>query len=59
MFEVRYIKNDVVNKHIDVTPDTLLDLLKAHRDKEITILNVEDTQHRSFNFESLITNLKL
>lgn len=59
MFEVIYIKNGAHISHINVTPDQLLELLKAHLDKKITIYNVETTEHRSLNFESLIKNLKL
>lgn len=59
MFEVRYVKGDVSNQHISVNPDTLLTLLKAHKRKEINILAVEDENHYTYNYESLIENLKL
>lgn len=59
MFEVQYIKDGTINKHINVTPDILLTLLKAHKDNNINIIGIENAEHYSLNFESLISNLKL
>lgn len=59
MFEVRYIKNGSHIHHIDVDPENLLSILKAHKDKEINILSIEDENHYSYNYESLISDLKL
>lgn len=59
MFEVRYIKDGNNVSHINVTPDQLLEILKAHLDGSIIINNVETSDHYSLNFELLIKNLKL
>ena len=59
MFEVRYIKDGNNVSHINVTPDQLLEILKAHLEGRITINSVETSDHYSLNFELLIKNLKL
>lgn len=59
MFEVRYIKDGNNVSHINVTPDQLLEILKAHLESRITINSVETSDHYSLNFELLIKNLKL
>lgn len=58
MFEATYIKEGKLIKHIDVTPDHLLSILKAFKDDKITNLYVTFNE-KFINCESLIKNLKL
>lgn len=59
MFEVRYVKDDSHIQHININPFELLTILGAHKKDEIKILSVEDENHYTYNYESLIENLKL
>lgn len=59
MYEVLYRKDDVVMQHCDITIDTLFELLKAHKEHVITIIKMEDSNGYQYDYESVISNLKL
>lgn len=59
MFKSQYIEGSIVKQNPAVDFDDLMSLLKAHKEGQIKIQNVEDYNHYHYNVEKLIKELKL